>query len=309
MNSTQPLPSTSPARRIFAISDLHVDYKENLNLMMSLSAAEYGNDVLIVAGDVSDNPATLEKCLSSLVEAFHKVFFVPGNHELWVSRSKKTEAELKGFNSVIKFDFIMALCGQLGISTEPQRITSRNGTVYIVPLFSWYIGPEDPSEGTLYVEKNPERDRTHDMWNDFFLCHWPEAVQQQGIAHYFLSLNEKALQLNYDAPVISFSHFLPRRNLIFKYLDWRQRLGKLVDPLPEFNFTRVAGCEQLDQQLRTIGAKLHVYGHQHRDRHREEDGVVYVSHCLGYPRERLHRSEKDNLPKVIWSDGRFREQD
>ena len=88
-------------------------------------------------------------------------------------------------------------------------------------------------------------------------------------------------------PVISFSHFLPRVELVFS--DWeRFRAGGGVtgnDRAPEFNFTRVAGCRQLDAQLRKLGSTLHLYGHQHRNRDREIDGVRYVSHCLGYPPE------------------------
>ncbi len=51
---------------------------------------------------------------------------------------------------------------------------------------------------------------------------------------------------------------------------------------------------------------MHVYGHQHRNRHREEDGVVYVSHCLGYPKERGDRNDDFHLlPKLVWDDGEF----
>jgi hypothetical protein len=56
---------------------------------------------------------------------------------------------------------------------------------------------------------------------------------------------------------------------------------------PAFNFTRVAGCEQLDVQIRQLGSSVHVYGHQHRNRRRLVGGILYVSNCLGYPRDRL----------------------
>ena len=41
-------------------------------------------DVLIVAGDVSDNMDTLRTTLTLLCSKFGWVFFCPGNHDLWV---------------------------------------------------------------------------------------------------------------------------------------------------------------------------------------------------------------------------------
>ena len=63
-------------------------------------------------------------------------------------------------------------------------------------------------------------------------------------------------------------------------------LIKKYDRHPEFNFSRVAGSSLIDQQIRQIGSRLHVYGHQHINRDREIEGVRYVAHCLGYPNER-----------------------
>ena len=64
--------------RIFAISDIHVDIPENLRLVESWSTSEFQHDVLIVAGDVTDNMALLKTVLKSLTEKFYKVCYVPG---------------------------------------------------------------------------------------------------------------------------------------------------------------------------------------------------------------------------------------
>jgi len=61
---------------------------------------------------------------------------------------------------------------------------------------------------------------------------------------------------------------------------------KKFDRSPEFNFSRVAGSELIEKQIRQVGSKLHVYGHQHINRDREIDGIRYAAHCLGYPNER-----------------------
>jgi predicted phosphodiesterase len=40
--------------RVFALSDLHIDYEVNAGWVKSLSSVDYLDDVLILAGDISD---------------------------------------------------------------------------------------------------------------------------------------------------------------------------------------------------------------------------------------------------------------
>src|SRR5882672_3949732 len=72
--------------RVFALSDLHIDYQVNAKWVADISAFDYRDDVLILAGDVTDKLRLLEWCLSTLARRFRKVLFVPGNHDLWVVR-------------------------------------------------------------------------------------------------------------------------------------------------------------------------------------------------------------------------------
>jgi hypothetical protein len=73
-----------------------------------------------------------------------------------------------------------------------------------------------------------------------------------------------------------------------------------------FNFSRVAGTQVLEKQIRKLGSSIHAYGHQHRNRWVTIDGIHYVSHCLGYPHER--RSGRIGYfepgPRLIWEAGR-----
>ena len=45
---------------VYAMSDLHTDHEENLNWVKSLSVHDFSQDVLIVAGDVSDSLERLQ---------------------------------------------------------------------------------------------------------------------------------------------------------------------------------------------------------------------------------------------------------
>src|SRR4029453_10993089 len=67
---------------LFAVSDLHVGYAENRGLVDALMP-EYPRDWLIVAGDVAELFADVERTLRQLRDSFTAVIWVPGNHELW----------------------------------------------------------------------------------------------------------------------------------------------------------------------------------------------------------------------------------
>ena len=78
---------------------------------------------------------------------------------------------------------------------------------------------------------------------------------------------------------------------------------RFFDPNPSFNFSRVAGSAGLERQIRRLGSVIHVYGHQHYNRHRIIDGIRYISHCLGYPQERANGqiAGVEDSPKMIWN--------
>lgn len=277
-------------QRIFAISDVHIDYAANFTLLEEISNFDYLNDSLIVAGDATDDLNKLQALFDCLQKKFKYVFFVPGNHELWL---RKGSFE----NSLDKFEAIIETCSARAVLTEPKLV----GATWVVPLFSWYLGPEGGKD-SLFLPK-PGEDKTHEMWSDFFLTRFPEGYS---IASLFMEKNNAALTIPYSGKIVSFSHFLPRPELIFPSVEMYrfalegfkkdQMLG--MDPTPGFNFSRVAGSWQIDQQLRQIGSKLHVYGHQHRNRDLVIEGVRYISHCLGYPKERARQFPTSLLKQV-----------
>lgn len=279
--------------RIFTVSDLHVDYDANMAWVNELSATEYANDVLVLAGDISDDIDKLEIVFSALLERFTHVFFVPGNHDLWVRAES-------GIDSRMKLDRVLQLCKAQGIKTEPFKLGSNGNAVWIVPLFSWYVKPEEGME-SLFVSKQG-RDLTMMMWSDNSFIKWPAAANGDTMATHLHALNEARLRTQFDAPVISFSHFLPRTDLIFPLKAEMDATLKSSHYRPSpFNFSRVAGSSTLETQIRRLGSAIHVYGHQHRNRVRRIDGVTYISHCLGYPQEREQGLKlEQNGPKLIW---------
>jgi Calcineurin-like phosphoesterase len=250
--------------RIFAVSDLHTDFRENRLLLDQLSREEYTRDVLLVAGDIADRLATIGETLALLRSRFARVFYTPGNHELWVRGGDG--------DSVEKYFELVELCRRVGVATSPAKV----GGVWVVPLLSWYEtsrGPEGIPEGL-------------EGWADFHFCRWPESVVSPSA--FFLGMNEPHVR-SYDGPVVSLSHFLPRPDLLppAEHLRFKG--------LPE-----VSICEPLEGQIRRLGSAVHVFGHSHINLDVRLDGVRYVQHALRYPRERTRPA---SLVKQVWGEG------
>lgn len=240
--------------RVFAISDIHVDYEANFQWVSNLSRNEFRDDVLILAGDVTDSLALLEKTFRLLAARFKQVLYVPGNHELWVVRD--TDAHRK--DSFQKFSEVAALAAATGVSMRPFD----ESAVVIVPLLGWY----DYSFGA----PEPELQAS---WADNVACRWPAGCEPPQVAEHFAGLNN----LDEAAPnrkVITFSHFVPRIDVM---PDWIPASKRVLYP--------VLGSERLEQQLRQLQSTLHVYGHSHVNRKVQIEGVTYVNNAFGYPRE------------------------
>ncbi len=238
--------------RVFAVSDIHVDYAENLNWILSLTAGEYSEDILILAGDVSNKMPLLEQVFNSLQKSFKTVLFVPGNHELWVQDGD--------FDcSLDKFDAIASLCAACGIHTG---IYEDEG-ISFVPLFSWYdfsFGEPD-----LYLRR---------AWRDFHACSWPAHMQESHeVSEYFLNLNIPRLETG-NQTLISFSHFLPRIDVMPERIPLEMRT---VYP--------VLGSENLGRQVKLLNPDIHVYGHSHVNQSIELEGIRYVNNAFAYPSE------------------------
>jgi hypothetical protein len=75
--------------------------------------------------------------------------------------------------------------------------------------------------------------------------------------------------------VLTFSHFLPRRDL----LPWLSTLMKR-------SLSLVTGYSPLDQQLRSAHSRVHLFGHSHLNCDTHKQGVRYVQNALGHPTER-----------------------
>lgn len=239
--------------RVFAISDVHIDYAENRKWLFGLSRADYTNDILLLAGDITHLESLFAESLTFLNQIFHHVLFVPGNHDLWV--------EEKGAEySIEKLDRLLTTCQEIGIRTKPAQI----GNTRFIPLYAWYdysFGQPSPSLMSL--------------WNDFQKCRWPDHLgSATSITDHFIGMND-SVDLSPADRQITFSHFLPRIDLMPSYIPHAKRI---IYP--------VLGTDKLENLIQAINPDVHIYGHSHVNHSKVIHNTRYINNAFGYPHEK-----------------------
>lgn len=259
--------------RVFGISDIHIDQKPNLSWCEAISEEEYVNDAILISGDVSHKMEDLELIFKIFLKKFKYVFYIPGNHCLWLPSQEKEEFQ----TSIKKLQAIVALCGRLGVKMKPQLVDNK---IWIVPMYSWYEESFDNESDT--------NDYPISGWGDHVFCKWGNIDPLE----FFVAENEQWMRIKEfgdDAtpsqftksifrdhhPIVSFSHFLPRRECL---------------PRREFLFhkflPKVVGSNKLESQIRRLGTDMHFFGHTHINWDKTIDGIRYIQKSLGYPSER-----------------------
>ena len=238
--------------KVYAISDLHVDFPENLDWLAQLSREQYTEDLLILAGDVTDDLELLKRVFGMLLERFQTVCFVPGNHELWV-RGAAYDC------SIEKFHAVLAACEACGVETGCFRTEHLS----VVPLYGWYDFSFGEPDASLKMG-----------WRDFHVCSWPQQLSTaSAVNNYFLSLNNSRLSEK-NQVVISYSHFVPHIELMPDQIPPHKRV---VYP--------VLGSQELGNQVSRLNPDIHVYGHSHVNQEKRIGSIKYVNNAFGYPSE------------------------
>lgn len=282
--------------RVFVLSDLHTDYAENMTWVKCISSTSHQDDILLVAGDVAETYNTFLSTMSLLTDKFKRVFYVPGNHDLWCRRDGE-----KFLDSLDKLNALLHACGNIGVESSPMVL----GDVGIIPLFSWYHESFDTAQDITGVRVPSLKMAC----KDFHACRWSAELRDRGdsLARYFDAMNDKhalaieEIQRKCDK-VITFSHFVPRQDLC-------PEKRMLFYP----NLPKIIGSNFLEARVRSIHgfkgdeAACHVFGHTHFGWDAVLDGIRYVQAPLAYPRERKRRMNggEDWLPYCLYSDGRF----
>ncbi len=275
-----------PGPRLLAVSDLHVGYPDNRELVRNLRPT-HDDDWLIVAGDVGEKVASIEWTLRTLRQHFSAVIWVPGNHELWTPSNDPVR--LRGEQ---RYDHLVGLCRSLGVITpeDPYPVwDGPGGPAVIVPMFLLYdysfLPPGvETREAALELAYS-----TGVVCQDEMLLHPDPYPTRQDWCWARVEATASRLDgLDPGSRTVLVNHFPLTRHptTVLRYPQFAQWCGT----------DRTA-----DWHLRFRAAAV-VYGHLHIPRTMEIDGVRFDEVSLGYPREWRPRTHRAPWPRQILPD-------
>jgi 3',5'-cyclic AMP phosphodiesterase CpdA len=275
--------NSGAAPRLLAVSDVHVGYPQNKELLAGLRP-ESAADWLIVAGDVGEFMADIEWALRVLSERFARVIWVPGNHELWTH--PRDPVELRG---EARYRHLVAFCRSLGVLTpeDPYPVwDGPGGPVTIAPLFVLYDYTFLPDGTTTKHAGLALAHRKSVVGTDEKLLHPdPYPSRDAWCAARLLATEARLAALGDTGPTILVNHFPlvrePTRVLRF----------------PEFALW-CGTTATADWHVRFRAAAV-VYGHLHIPRTTWYDGVPFEEVSWGYPREWQRRGAAPRPPQQI----------
>ena len=116
--------------RLLAISDLHLGHAANRDALERLSP--HPDDWIILAGDMGEQPVHLELALRVFGAKFGRVFWVPGNHDLWCPPEARDRTRGQA-----RYDELVAICRRAGAVTPEDPFVEWPGEpgTFIVPMF------------------------------------------------------------------------------------------------------------------------------------------------------------------------------
>ena len=117
--------------KLYAISDLHLDYEANRRALESVR--ERRGDWLILAGDVGHKEKHLHLALSIFTAKYGIVIWTPGNHDLWTVSS--CSPALRGAE---KHHRLISICRDYGVATPEDPFVEWHGegpACVLAPVF------------------------------------------------------------------------------------------------------------------------------------------------------------------------------
>ncbi|MER6257898.1 metallophosphoesterase [Streptomyces sp. NPDC001584] len=269
--------------KLLAVSDLHIRYPENDAVLNGLFP-ESDADWLLVAGDIAENVADVERALRLLSERFAKVVWVPGNHELWTSPDDPVR--LRG---VARYEHLVDICRTLGVITpeDPYPVwEGEGGPCVIAPLFVLYDYSFRPEGASTKAAALARAEAAGVVCTDEFFLHPDPYPSREAWCRARVESTERRLAAVPDElPTVLVNHFPLVRE------------PTRILHHPEFSLW--CGTEATADWPTRFRAAAVVYGHLHIPRLLWWQGVPHQEVSLGYPREWQRRPGRPALPVQI----------
>jgi len=274
----------TPGPRLLAVSDLHVGYPENRELVQGLRP-ESEADWLLVAGDVGELMADIEWALRTLSERFATVVWVPGNHDLWTHR--REPVPLRGQQ---RYQRLVELCRGMGVLTpeDPYPVwDGPGGPARVVPMFLLYDYSFLPEGATTKAAALALAYQAGVVCTDERFLHPDPYPSREDWCRARVEATRRRLAgLDAGLPNILVNHFplVREPTLVLRYPVFSQWCGTTATARWHVDFNAAAV----------------VYGHLHIPRTTWYDGVRFEEVSLGYPREWRRRRRPPVLPRQIF---------
>lgn len=263
--------------KLWAISDLHLGH--DANRLALAGVTDHRDDWLIVAGDVGETFAHVELAWRALVPRFAKIFWTPGNHELW------TTAE--GPRGVARYEALVALCRDHGVVTpeDPYQTWPGDGRTVIVPIFTLYDYSFRPGDIALQDAVRWARESGVLCSDERLLS--PEPFESRAAwCHARVAATRARLDaIAGDRPTVLASHFPLRYDLA------------RPPRIPRFSIW--CGTTRTEDWGTRYRASVLVSGHLHLRSTLMRDGIRCEEVSLGYPREWSRERAFDSFLREI----------
>ncbi|MET0285939.1 MAG: metallophosphoesterase [Polyangiales bacterium] len=267
--------------KLFAISDIHVEHAVNRQALEAL--APHPDDWLILAGDISDSIVGLAWTLETLGPKFARLLWVPGNHDLWIEKTRGERGEAR-------YQALLETCRARGVLTPedayvewPQRVNERRVRIALLfLLYDYSFAPDAHTgreraiewaaeEGILAADEVrllPDTYPSREAW-----CH--------------ARVSETASRLASCAgdALVLVNHWPLRRDVV--------RLGRVP------RYSPWCGTRASEDWHTRFDAIACVHGHLHVRASDERDGVRFEEVSLGYPAHWEHARGVDGYLRRI----------
>ncbi|MGV9102988.1 MAG: metallophosphoesterase family protein, partial [Candidatus Thorarchaeota archaeon] len=254
--------------KIAAVSDIHVrPHGKDKQLVQEIRARvdRVDPDVLIIAGDLSDQLNVMRESLAALRIDDCINLFVAGNHDVWFSQNATS---LEKYSKKIG-----AVCRDVGWVHLPDE-PYIHGSIAFIGTMGWADYSFRVEQLDIPLATYRQKEYNGAVWRDYFNIDW--AMNDQEVTQL---MNRK---LAYDlknlpkdvSKVVCVSHHLPFEKLVV----YKNRL-------PWDFFSAYMGAESTGNLLLEDGRVfLTISGHSHVRSMCRIDGITAVTAPIGYCR-------------------------
>ncbi|KAF2002083.1 metallophosphoesteras-like protein [Amniculicola lignicola CBS 123094] len=257
--------------RLYAIGDIHLSYKVNREELEKLHPRQ--DDGLILCGDVGETPEHLREAFKQATSCFHRVWWTPGNHELYTLPKQKEH----GARGEKKYEECVEVAREFGVLTPEDDFVlweGEGGPCLIAPIFTLYdysFRPAHvPLEGALDWAKEEHIEAT----DEHLLHPDPYKSRIEWCEHLVNRTEHKlsaAVAANPGVKLVLVGHWPLREDLV------------RLDRIPRFSLW--CGTKKTENWHIKYNAKVVVSGHLHIRRTDWRDDTRFEECSLGYPRQ------------------------